>query len=164
MRSPLRCRAVFLSPLLALFASAAVPLRTARAQSAEHDAVRAVVSSLFDAMRTRDTAAMHATFDPAAVLQSIGPSGVTVDPVHEWLSSVAGARAGVVLDERLGPQQVQLDGAIASVWVPYHFFVGERFSHCGVDAFVLAKSAGSWRIISVADTRQREGCAPLPAP
>jgi len=155
MRAP---RVVILFALLvAVFAAPA-----ALAQSAEHDQVRAVVSALFDAMRTRDTAAMRAAFDPAAVLQSVGAQGVTVDPVQEWLSSVAGARAGVVLDERLGPQAVQLDGPLASVWVRYHFFVGDRFSHCGVDAFVLAKVADRWRIISVADTRQRTGCEALP--
>jgi hypothetical protein len=112
-------------------------------------------------MRARDTAAMRAAFDTTVALQSVGPDGIRVDPLAGWLASVAGAREGVVLDERLGEPVVQVDGPLATVWVRYHFFVGERFSHCGVDAFVLARVADAWRIISVADTRQREGCQPL---
>jgi hypothetical protein len=112
-------------------------------------------------MRTRDTAAMRATFDSTAVLRSVGARGVRADEVNAWIGSVATAPAGTVLDERLGEQRVELDGPLATVWVRYHFYVGERFSHCGVDAFILAKRGEEWRIIAVADTRQREGCAPL---
>ncbi len=148
---------------IALLAAGACLLIAPRAfaQSAEHDAVRAVVTGLFDAMRTRDTAAMRAAFDSTATLRSVGPARVRADAINDWISSVGSAPAGTVLDERLGAQTVQLDGALASVWVRYHFFVGDRFSHCGVDAFVLAKTNGRWRIISVADTRQRDACEPL---
>ncbi len=31
-------------------------------------------------------------------------------------------------------------------------------SHCGVDAFQIAKSGGAWRIIGLTDTRRSEGC------
>jgi hypothetical protein len=148
--------------LIALAAiGSAVLARPIHAQSAEQDAVRAVVTGLFDAMRTRDTAAMRAAFDSTAALHSVGADRVRPDAISSWISSVATAPAGVVLDERLGTQMVQLDGTLATVWVRYHFYVGDRFSHCGVDAFTLAKSDGRWRILSVADTRQREGCEPL---
>ncbi|NNF04972.1 MAG: nuclear transport factor 2 family protein [Rhodothermales bacterium] len=36
----------------------------------------------------------------------------------------------------------------------YAFFLGESFSHCGVNTFTLARQAdGEWRTIAVADTR-----------
>ena len=35
---------------------------------------------------------------------------------------------------------------------------GEQFSHCGVDAFQLAKYQEGWKVVTLADTRQREGC------
>ncbi len=31
-------------------------------------------------------------------------------------------------------------------------------SHCGVDAFQIAKSGGAWRITALTDTRRSEGC------
>lgn len=135
----------------------------ARAQSADHDAAYAVVTKLFDGMRTRDTTAMRASFAASAMLQSISATGIRADEINSWINSVAGAPAGLVLDERLANPIIQVNGDLASVWVDYWFFAGERFSHCGVDAFVLARQAGAWKIISVADTRRREGCAPAPA-
>jgi hypothetical protein len=146
---------------LALLVLAAVAPRAA-AQSGDHEAVRATITGLFDAMRARDTSAMRATFDSSAVLRSIGPRGVRSDAVDAWISSIATAPAGLVLDERLGEQRIQLDGPLATVWVRYQFFAGDRFSHCGVNAFILAKRGEAWKILAVVDTRQREGCPTSP--
>ena len=148
--------------LMATLVIALIAAPRAEAQTADHDAVRAVVKGLFDAMRTRDTATMRAAFDTTAVLRSILPRGVRSDAVDGWISSVATAPAGLVLDERLGEQRVELEGPLATVWVRYHFYAGERFSHCGVNAFTLAKSGDAWRILAVVDTRQREGCPAAP--
>ena len=131
--------------------------------SADQAAAYAVITKLFDGMRSRDTASMRAAFVSGASLQSVSANGVRNDAIDAWIGSIASAPAGLVLDERLGTPVVQVSGDLASVWVEYWFFAGERFSHCGVDAFVLAKQAGAWRILSVADTRKREGCAPAPA-
>jgi hypothetical protein len=151
-------RTLLLSALL--LAATAAPTR---AQAADHDAVYLVVTSLFDAMRTRDTATMRSVFAPGAVLQSVSGPQIRTDEINAWIASVAGAPAELVLDERLANPVVQVSGALATVWVDYWFYAGERFSHCGVDAFILAKIGADWRILSVADTRQREGCAPAPA-
>ncbi len=152
--------------LRAVVASAVVAIASTSvaAQSATpaHDSVYAVVTRLFDGMRARDTASMRAAFTSGAMLNSVSPSGVRRDAIDAWIASVASAPAGLLLDERLGDHVVQVSGDLASVWVDYWFFAGDRFSHCGVDAFVLARANGEWRILSVADTRQREGCRPAP--
>ena len=84
------------------------------------------------------------------------------DGIDGWLRSVGSAPAGTVIDERLANPVVHVDGNLASIWVDYWLFVGERFSHCGVDAILLSRHEGAWRIFSVVDTRRREGCAPAP--
>lgn len=146
-------------PAMALLAAPTL----ATAQSTDADAAYAVVTRLFDGMRTRDTASMRAAFAPGATLQSVGADGqVRPTPIDAWIGSVANASAGVVLDERLGTPVVQVSGNLATVWVEYWFFASERFSHCGFDAFTLARADGSWRIMSVADTRQRDGCSAPP--
>lgn len=149
--------------LLLLAAVVLLVPAAATAQTPDHDAAYAVVTKLFDGMRTRDTAAMRAAFIPTALLQSVSVTGVRSDEIATWINGVAAAPAGLVLDERLANPVVQVNGDLASVWVDYWFFAGDRFSHCGVDAFVLARQAGTWKILSVADTRQREGCRPAPA-
>jgi hypothetical protein len=53
---------------------------------------------------------------------------------------------------------VHVDGPLAVVWTDYAFFAGQKFSHCGVDAFQLARTPAGWRIVALADTRKTEGC------
>lgn len=121
-----------------------------------------VVQAVFDGMRARDTARMHALFHPSARLMTSGvrqgAPHFGVDSVSSWLKGVAGATE--VLDERLHDIEVKLDGNLAMVWARYDLFVGTRHSHCGVDLFVLARTPDGWKIVDVADTRRREGCRP----
>ena len=113
-------------------------------------------------MRSRDTAALRASFAEGARLTTTGTRDgqptVSHDAIDGWISSVGSAPAGVVLDERLYNEQVHVADGLASVWVEYDFYVGDRFSHCGVDAFILVRTAAGWKVSSVADTRRREGC------
>lgn len=135
----------------------------AAAQSADHDAAYKVVTDLFDSMRARDTAAMRAAFVPNASMQSLRPEGVRFEAIDGWITGVARAPQGLVLDERLANQVVHVNANLATIWVDYWFFAGERFSHCGVDSFQLVKQDAGWRIFSVVDTRQTQGCPPAPS-
>jgi hypothetical protein len=133
------------------------------AQDDDRRAVLAVVQQLFDGMREKDTTRMRAALHPEARLVTTGvrdgvPVVGLVSPT-QWLSGIPNAGAPV-LDERLRNPVVHVDMGLASVWVEYTFYLGERLSHCGVDLFHLIKTAEGWRIIDLADTRRREGCPP----
>ena len=142
---------------------AAPPPPPQPAYSADSAAVVAVITRLFDGMRSRDTAAMRAQFHEAAVLRSAsyrqGQHVIEADAIGDWINGVAGAPAGLLLDERLGPPEIRVDGNLAGVWVYYEFYAGDRFSHCGVDAFHLGRAIDGWRILAVSDSRRRQGCA-----
>jgi len=131
-----------------------------RAQN-EEAAVLGVIQQLFDGMRARDTAKMRATLHPdiRMVSPSVRDSGVVVhvDSPDGWLAAIAKSTGGIP-DERTRNPVVRIDGPLASVWMEYSFYIGDRFSHCGVDTFHLVHVATGWRIIDVADTRRREGC------
>jgi len=47
------------------------------------------------------------------------------------------------------------DGAIASVWAPYDFYLNGSFSHCGVDLFYLVKTDNKWEIAHFGYTRNK---------
>ncbi len=141
----------------------------ARAQSAdERDAV-VTVQKLFDAMRTRDTAAMRALFVPNArlfgmrtrqngevVLQSL-----TAD---EFASFVARDTRASWIERAFNPE-VRVRATLATVWAEYDFHFGTQPSHCGVDAVQLLKTPErGWQIVSIADTFERQGCPSRPAP
>lgn len=143
--------------VLSILPSAAGP---AKAQD-DRDAVLAVIRQLFDGMRARDAAGVRALFHPSAQLFSSsirdGTPVVSVVPIDTFVSAVG--RPGTELnDERTRNAIVQIDGGFASVWAEYAFYRGTTFSHCGVDAFHLAKDAAGWKIVSVGDTRRTDGC------
>lgn len=130
--------------------------------SADSAAVVALFTRLFDAMRARDTAAMRSGFAPTATLASSsvrdGVPTVSYTPIDAFLASVGRAPAGLLLDERLYNMRVDVADGLASVWVEYDFYAGPRFSHCGVDAAHVARTAEGWKIVALADTRRTAGC------
>jgi hypothetical protein len=133
---------------------------TSDAQSAE-DEVMKTVRQLFDGMRKGDSAMVRAAFHPEAVLQTTavrnGQTSVGKLAVENFVRSVGTPRPEA-LDERIWNEKVFIDGPLAVVWTDYALFIGTRFSHCGVDAFQLAKMADGWKIIALADTRRTDNC------
>jgi len=141
--------------------SAARPLVAQTATSPDEAAVLAVVTLLFDGMRARDSAMIAGTFASGTRLVSSGTRKGTlmIDPIgaEEFAGLVARA-TGPTWDERVLGTSMQFDGSLAAVWAPYEFYLGDKFSHCGVDAFHLAKLPEGWKIIALSDTQRREGC------
>lgn len=131
------------------------------AQSREEEEVLKPIRRLFDGMRKADSAMARTAFHPDVSFISTGVRNgqpvVRKESLDNFLGVVGTPRAEM-LDERVWNEKVQIDGPLASAWMDYALFIGTRFSHCGVDAFQLAKTADGWKIIAIADTRRTEGC------
>ena len=128
----------------------------------EEDKVKAPILALFDGMRKSDSAMIRAAFAPTAVLQTVaknkeGVVSVRTDAVNDFVQSVAKPHTDIY-DERITFETIKIDADLATVWTPYKFYVGEKFSHCGVNAFQLVRINGEWKIQYIIDTRRREGC------
>jgi hypothetical protein len=150
------------APLGAQPPAASAPAAPATTPAADRAEVLGVVKKLFDAMRAGDSSAARAVFHPQAQLSStlVGRDGtpqVRIDSLPSFLKSL-GTPHAEVWDERTSGEIVHLDGPLAVVWTRYAFYAGTKFSHCGVDAFQMARTAAGWRIVSLIDTRQRTGC------
>ena len=147
--------------LVATLVGTVPSLAAAQASPATHDSVLAVVKGLFNGMRTRDTALMRRSFAPGTVLGGVPEAGKPVEylPAEGFIASIAKAPAAMLLDERIYDPEIRIDGGLATVWTFYAFFLGERLSHCGVDAFQLARTSEGWKIIALADSRQTTGCS-----
>ena len=134
-----------------------------QAQSDE-EAVVAAVQHLFDAMATRDTLAARAVLLPEGRFYSIrdtddGPRvGSTTH--REFLDQLTTPGADWL--ERLWNPTVLIHGRMAVVWTAYDFHVGGAFSHCGVDAFSLFKTADGWKIAGTTYTVEPTGCPESP--
>ena len=150
-------RTLFLLALLLSCSLVSTAAQAPVASTAEQE-VRAVVAKLFDSMRARDTAALRTVFDSGARLVTTrtrnGAPEVDVTTINQFIQITATAAAGQLLDERVSNMEVRVSDNLAVVWTEYKFYVGERFSHCGVDSFQLARGANGWKLIALADTQR----------
>ena len=132
------------------------------AQTSAEEEVKSAIHQMFEGMRKGDSAMVKAVFDTAAIIQTVlqqqsGKVVLRTGSLEKFLSAV-GAPHTDVWDERIRFDKILIDGPMASVWTPYSFYLGGKFSHCGVNSFQLCKSEGGWKIIYLADTRRKEGC------
>jgi hypothetical protein len=154
----------------AVLAAVALPEHSASAQArgantidrGEEQAVLATVQRLFDAMRTKDTAAFREIFEPNAKLvgmrtRQTGEQVVQVLPWDRFASFVASDQRAPWTERAWSPE-VRVRGTLATVWAEYDFHFGQTPSHCGVDAVQLLKTSAGWRIVSIADTFEPTGC------
>jgi hypothetical protein len=142
--------------LLALFASA--PAASAQTAEGEEAAVIAAVHELWEAMRTGDADRARAVVHPDARGYSVGVREGTVvlhqeDSLDGFLTAIGEPR-DAVWDERVSNEEVRVDGPLATYYAHYEFWLGDRRSHCGVDAFQLVKTEAGWQIFVVTDTRR----------
>lgn len=132
-----------------------------RAQTAQAE-VRAIVDQLFTGMKTGDSSLVAKSFTADATLQSVsvaadGKVKADKDGIGGFVKAV-GTPHQERWDERVYDLKIQVDGPMATVWAPYKFYLGEKFSHCGVNAFTLIKTESGWKIAGITDTRRKEGC------
>ena len=132
------------------------------AQSSEEEFVKSAINKLFEGMKNGDSAMVKAVFADNAILQTVsgkqeGAPVLVTGSLQQFLRAV-GTPHTDVWDERITFERIMVDGALASVWTPYRFYLNEKFSHCGVNSFQLMKSASGWKIIYLVDTRRKEGC------
>ena len=132
------------------------------AQTAQEREVMAVVNRVFEAMRTNDSTLLKSCFAKEVRLSTvfIDKNGVTQlrnDELQKFVDAV-GAKKSDVYNEPIWNERIQIDGALAAVWVDYAFYLNTTFSHCGVDAFHLIKTNEGWKIFNLVDTRRKEDC------
>lgn len=150
------------STVLAL-SIAAFPLIPATAQH-DHGSTSEIltpVHQLFDAMRAGDSTGVRNAFHPIARIVSTftddaGPAH-RIGSVDGFVKAV-GTPHDEVWDERVWDIEMDVQDNLASVWMQYAFFLGDSLSHCGVNSFQIFATNEGWKIMHLADTRQRVGC------
>ena len=149
---------------LALIALTASPL--AAQNAAEKEAVLKTVNQLFDGMRKHDSAMVRGAFAAEGRLLGINEKDGTLRIITpEQFATAVGKAAGTVpWNEPIYDPEVRIDDKVATVWAWYDFLAGDKWSHCGIDAFQLAKLADGWKITQLIDTRYKTGCKTPAAP
>ncbi|OZC04704.1 hypothetical protein BSZ36_11405 [Rubricoccus marinus] len=122
--------------------------------------VKATIATLFDGMRAGDSTMVRSTFHPDMRLNTVAQDGegyrLVGGDAERFLQAV-GTPHDEAWDERIGEIDVRVDAGLATAWMAYRFYVGDTFSHCGVNSMQLARLDGRWQIVSLVDTR-RQAC------
>jgi hypothetical protein len=131
-------------------------------QQQEEHAIKDVVINLFKAMQQGDTLTVRNYFDSTAHLHTAlvnpttGKTKLETEQIDDFVKAIASIRErSLVIEERIVKWDIKTDYPMASVWADYEFYVNGKFSHRGVDAFQLFKSANGWKIIQICDTRRK---------
>ncbi len=122
-----------------------------------------IVDTFFEGFHAGDTTVMKSVIGSEVALQTAfvtkaGENKLTTDNLQKLLGAIANRAEDQKWEERLLDYKIQIDGNLAHVWTPYEFWLNGTFSHCGANAFTLAKTDKGWKIIHLIDSRRRENC------
>lgn len=126
------------------------------------DSVKMTIGKLFAAMKNSDSQAVRNCFSDSAIMQTIardkdGNNLIKTEKVTEFAKVIAYMPKDAA-DERISFDMVKIDGALATAWTPYKFYLNGQFSHCGVNSFQLVRMNGQWKIQYLIDTRRKQPC------
>ena len=137
-------------------------LITAQSNFTEADA-RGVIDTFFEGFHEGDTLKMRSVMVKNLPTQTVFTNKEGKHMVHDsngedFIKAIGNRPPEQKWDERLLDYKVQIDGNLAHVWTPYEFWLNGSFSHCGANAFTLAKTDDGWKIVHLIDSRRRSSC------
>ena len=127
--------------------------------NAQNQEVQKTIETFFEAFHAKDTVKLKSICSDKIILQSIQENangGKLSDEVaSEFYKSIASIPANFNFQEKILSYSIQVDGTMAHAWTPYEFYINDKLSHKGVNAFTLFKENDVWKIIYVIDTRRK---------
>ena len=127
---------------------------------AQEKTPKAIVDDFFTAFHAKDTLALRELCHPEIVLRTVANTKegnkLKDDKFDDFLNSIATIPANLKILEKLIDYKVEIDGNLAHVWTPYEFYVNDKLSHIGANAFTLYNDNGKWQIIHLIDTRRKK--------
>ena len=128
------------------------------AASAEDDraALLGILDQMFQAMIDRDSEAIMALSHDNAQIASLswddeGNSRLRFAPENGVPPSED------IWTERYWDADVMIEGHIAMVWMPYDFYVNDRFNHCGINVINFLRADETWKIANITYTMVKDG-------
>ncbi len=121
----------------------------------------AVVNKMFDMMAAHNPAeivALH-TAEAQLVALSKNKEGKTVIRTFKAadFSKFFAEKKSEILEDMYAPK-VEISGDFAQIYGRYVFYVNNKISHCGVNAFHLVRTDAGWRIAGASSTMEPQGC------
>ncbi|MGH7467090.1 MAG: nuclear transport factor 2 family protein [Longimicrobiales bacterium] len=137
---------------------ASAPTAPAPPTATDTAAIVTALQRVFDGMRTRDTASIRQAFIPDGVLIGLQTDAVFPTPIGSWLQSLARIPDGNEIREQMVHPEVRISDNLATIWTWYDLHMGDRFSHCGIDAAQLVRTVDGWKVAQISYTTRRSPC------
>lgn len=133
---------------------------TVFSSKAQKQDIQKSIEFFFDAFHKKDSVKLKLVCSDKMILQSISESKtkgnkLSDESPNEFYKSIASIPLNVKFHEKILDYNIQIDGSMAHVWTPYEFYLNDKLSHSGVNAFTLFKEKDSWKIIYLIDTRRK---------
>lgn len=157
-------RHITLSFIVVLVLSSSASLTRAQTSDADGRAAIAVADSVLAALSSGDSATLTRLTLDSAVVGGAGMRGKTESlSLRTWRLYIN--RTGPSdFTERGFDATARVQDRVAQVWMPYDLYLGDKWSHCGVDVFTLMKREGRWRVAALIYTiEQPPACRKHPA-
>lgn len=128
--------------------------------NAQKQEVQKTIEVFFEGFHQRDSAKIKLVCSDKMILQSISENSIkgnklSDESAKEFYKSIVSIPANIKFQEKILSYSIQIDGSMAHVWTPYEFYINDKLSHSGVNAFTLFKEKDSWKIIYLIDTRRK---------
>jgi hypothetical protein len=126
---------------------------------AQNQEVQKTIETFFEAFHAKDTVKLKSICSDKIILQSIQENSkgakLSEESASEFYKSIASIPANFNFQEKILSYSIQVDETMANAWTPYEFYINDKLSHKGVNAFTLFKENNEWKIIYVIDTRRK---------
>lgn len=131
---------------------------------ATYDEIMAPIDTFFEGFADGDTTKMWSVTERDARLMitdsdDAGAPRVRPMMMAQLIEYIAQPRDQRVLETYWNPR-ITIHDNLATVWLDYNLWIGDKIDHCGKDSFQLARFKSGWKIIAVADTQRKVGCVP----
>ncbi|WP_375580288.1 hypothetical protein ABWH96_04415 [Marivirga tractuosa] len=125
--------------------------------------IAGIIKDVFDGMRESDTMKMAPHMHQNVKMQSLNVDGEgnnvsQLNGASGWLNAVA-KNKGEPWNEQVDNLRILSDGAVATAWMDYTFYLGDKLSHCGINSFQFIKINEKWKIIYIIDSRFKKNCS-----
>ncbi len=130
----------------------------------EAQAAGAVADKLFEAMRVKNASSIQSLFLENGQLTALDKprSGEGFSTTRNFsgaaFAKMISEAKGDEFLEKMPEKEVRIYGNSAIVNGRYTFHIGDKFSHCGMNAFHLLKTENGWRIANASSTLESNSC------
>lgn len=126
--------------------------------NAQNTNIKKSIDIFFEGLNQRDTLKIKSVCLPNFTLQTIEEKGIVSNlltiSIQKFFESLAVIPKSITIEERILEHKLYVDGTMAIAWLPYEFYFNEKIHHSGVNVFTMFKDSGTWKIVSITDTRR----------